>query len=82
MVDADGDWHGNAVNIAFRVEGVHEEHLKESAETNVPLRAEDRIYLTATLYAELQSALQAACHPVSHFALKGIADQHLLYQVL
>jgi class 3 adenylate cyclase len=82
MVDADGDRHGNAVNMAFRVEGIREENRKEPLVGEPPLRTEDRIYLTAPLHAEIPPATQAACRPVGQFALKGISDHHLLYQVL
>ncbi len=81
MVDADGDRHGNAVNVAFRVEGVREEHLRTPAGAPIQLRSEDRIYLTAGVYAELPPKAQAICRPLGHFALKGIAEPHLLYEV-
>jgi class 3 adenylate cyclase len=81
MVDADGDRHGNAVNVAFRVEGVREEQRSEGSEGRESLRLEDRVYITAGIYAELPPAAQAACRPLGHFALKGIAEQQLLYEV-
>lgn len=81
MVDADGDRHGNAVNIAFRVEGVREEHRQAPVHEGDLLRTEDRVYLTSVLFAELPAAAQAACRPLSLFLLKGIAEPHLLYAV-
>lgn len=81
MVDADGDRHGNAVNVAFRVEGVREEHRQEFVEGSAPLRMEDRIYVTGSLYAELPSVTQMDCHSLGHFVLKGIAEHQLLYEV-
>jgi class 3 adenylate cyclase len=81
MVDADGDRHGNAVNVAFRVEGVREEHRQAPVSEQDPLRTEDRVYLTSILFAELPTAVQAACRPLSLFLLKGIAEPHLLYAV-
>lgn len=82
MVDADGDRHGNAVNVAFRVEGVREDQRQETPASGGALRPEDRIYLTSALYAELPPAAQAVCQPLGRFTLKGIAEQHLLYEVL
>jgi class 3 adenylate cyclase len=81
MVDADGDRHGNAVNVAFRVEGVREEQRSESVEGRESLRPEDRVYITAGMYAELLPVARAACRPIGRFALKGIAEQLLLYEV-
>ena len=81
MVDADGDRQGNAVNVAFRVEGVRGENLQEVIAGAELLRTEDRIYLTEPLYAELPPAVRPSCQPVGLFALKGISGQHLLYQV-
>jgi class 3 adenylate cyclase len=81
LVDADGDRHGNAVNVAFRVEGVREEQRSEGSEGRESLRPEDRVYITAVMYAELPSAAQAACRSLGRFALKGIAEQQLLYEV-
>jgi class 3 adenylate cyclase len=81
MVDADGDRHGNAVNVAFRVEGVREEHRQEPAEEGENFRLEDRVYMTSNVYAELPPLAQAACHLVGRFVLKGIAEQQLLYEV-
>ena len=80
MVDADGDRHGNAVNVAFRVEGVREEHQNGSTGEGGRLRAEDRIFLTAAVYAELPTPAQAACRPIGNFALKGIAESQPLYE--
>ncbi|MBI3247054.1 MAG: FHA domain-containing protein [Deltaproteobacteria bacterium] len=81
MVDADGDRHGNAVNITFRVEGVREENRPEASSEAPPLRPEDRIYLTEGMYAELPPTVQVACRPLGHFVLKGIVEPHLLYEV-
>lgn len=81
IVDADGDRHGNAVNIAFRVEGVREEQRVEGSEGKGNLRPDDRVYITAGMYAELPPAVQAVCRSLGCFALKGIADQQLLYEV-
>lgn len=81
MVDADGDRHGNAVNVAFRVEGVLEEQRSVGAERSESLRPEDRVYITAGMYAELLPAVQTACRPIGRFVLKGIAEQQLLYDV-
>ena len=81
MVDADGDRHGNAVNVAFRVEGVREEQRLAGSERGESLRPEDRVYITAGMYAELFPAVQAACRPIGHFTLKGIAEQQPLYDV-
>ena len=81
MVDADGDRHGNAVNVAFRVEGVREEQRQGPAEDSEHLRTEDRVYVTAGMYAELPLIAQAVCRSVGHFALKGIAEHQLLYEV-
>lgn len=81
MVDADGDRHGNAVNIAFRVEGVQGEHRHGSEEEGGSLRAEDRVFLTTVVYAELPTAAKAACHPIGSFVLKGIAEPQLLYEM-
>jgi class 3 adenylate cyclase len=82
MVDADGDRHGNAVNTAFRVEGVREEQRLPSTGRENSVRLEDRIYLTAGFYAELPPIAQAVCQSLGHFALKGMAEPHLLYEVL
>ena len=82
MVDADGDRHGNAVNIAFRVQGVREEDLIEPALAGQLLRKEDRIYVTAPLQAELPPAAQSFCRAVGFFELKGIPGRHLVYEVL
>ncbi|MGE0681888.1 MAG: hypothetical protein AB7P69_13440, partial [Candidatus Binatia bacterium] len=81
MVDADGDRHGNAVNVAFRVEGVREEQRSAGSEGSESLRPEDRVYITAGMYAELPPAAHAVCRPIGRFALKGIAEQLLLYEV-
>jgi class 3 adenylate cyclase len=81
MVDADGDRHGNAVNVAFRVEGVREDQRQPLAEGSEPLRTEDRVYLTSMVYAELPPEAQAACQAIGHFTLKGITEPHLLYAV-
>lgn len=81
MVDADGDRHGNAVNIAFRVEGVREENRPEARPGAPVLRPEDRIYLTEGMYAELSPTVQALCRPLGQFVLKGIVEPHVLYEV-
>jgi len=80
MVDADGDRHGNAVNVAFRVEGVREEHRDGSAGEGGSLRAEDRVFLTAMVYSELPALAQAACRLIGNFVLKGIAGPQPLYE--
>lgn len=79
MVDADGDRHGNAVNVAFRVEGVREEHRDESSEEQGILHTEDRVFLTSTVYAELPTLAQSFCRPIGSFILKGITGPQLLY---
>jgi class 3 adenylate cyclase len=81
MVDADGDRHGNAVNVAFRLEGVQEDQRSEGSERRESLRSEDRVYITAGMYVELPPAAQAVCRPLGHFTFKGIAEPQLLYEV-
>ena len=81
MVDADGDRHGNAVNVAFRVEGVREEHRQAHAPGSEPLRAEDRLYMTEGMYAESPPVVQETCRPLGFFALKGIVEEQQLYAV-
>lgn len=81
IIEPNGDRHGNAVNLSFRVEGAqHQALLKNKAnlsQKSFPVM--DRIFITDDFYQELPGKLKKEFVLVGQFALKGIRTPPTVY---
>jgi class 3 adenylate cyclase len=75
-IEPDGDRHGNAVNVAFRVEGVRYRDIKKEkdsiAQKDFPEK--DRIFITEDFYNKLAGAKRNSFMYMGSFKLKGISE--------
>ena len=80
-IEPNGDRHGNAVNTAFRVEGVKYKDMKRTRESisSKDFPEKDRIFITEAFYKELNEKIKKRCELIGNFKLKGIKELHLVY---
>jgi len=81
IIEPNGDRHGNAVNLAFRVEGAQYEALLKS-KANLPKKSFpvlDRIFITEDFYQELPAKLKEEFVLIGRFMLKGIRIPSTVY---
>ncbi|MBN1524242.1 MAG: adenylate/guanylate cyclase domain-containing protein [Spirochaetales bacterium] len=80
-IEPNGDRHGNAVNIAFRVEGVQYRDMKKKKDSinaaQFPVR--DRIFLTEDFLEKMEQKQKKKVLSVGSFKLKGISGMHTVY---
>jgi class 3 adenylate cyclase len=83
-VDSDGDRQGDAVNMAFRLEGVSVSGFHETSggllKDALPIR--DRIFVSEHAHEELQKRGGFPARLVGFFDLKGLAGRHRVFEVL
>jgi len=81
IIEPNGDRHGNAPNVAFRVEGVRYTDMKKD-KASVPQNKfpeYDRIFVTEDFQRELDAARQKKFKLLGNFKLKGIAGLHPVF---
>lgn len=81
IIEPNGDRHGNATNVAFRVEGVRYQDMKK-AKGSIPAAKfpdYDRILVTEPFYDELDAAKQKKFKLLGSFKLKGITGAHKVF---
>jgi class 3 adenylate cyclase len=83
-VDSVGDRQGDAVNMAFRLEGVNVSGFHETSggllKDALPIR--DRIFVSEHAHDELQKRGGVSTRLVGFFDLKGLAGRHRVFEVL
>jgi class 3 adenylate cyclase len=84
-IEPNGDRHGQAVHITFRVEGLKYKDIKKSRYSIGPrdFPSEDRVFITKEFFERLDERKQAKCSKLGFFKLKGIKGYYeiLLYEV-
>jgi pSer/pThr/pTyr-binding forkhead associated (FHA) protein len=81
IIEPNGDRHGNATNVAFRVEGVQYQDMKK-AKDSIPASKfpeYDRILVTEPFFEELDAAKKKKFKLLGDFRLKGINGWHKVY---
>jgi len=73
-IEPNGDRHGNAVNMAFRVDGVKYKDMKRSKESisAKEFPDKDRIFTTEEFYNQFDAQNQKKFKFIGNFKLKGI----------
>ncbi|MBN2351278.1 MAG: FHA domain-containing protein [Spirochaetales bacterium] len=81
IIEPNGDRHGNATNVAFRVEGVRYQDMKKTKDSPASSRFPeyDRILVTEPFYEELDAARKKKFKLLGSFKLKGIGGWHRVY---
>ncbi len=81
IIEPNGDRHGNATNVAFRVEGVRHQDMRKTKGAPAASRFPeyDRILVTESFYEELDAARQKKFKLLGSFKLKGIGGWHPVY---
>ncbi len=81
LVEPNGDRHGNATNVAFRVEGVRYTDMKKDkasvAQSKFPEC--DRLLVTGEYHKELDATRKKKFKLLGNFKLKGINGLHPVY---
>lgn len=83
-VDPDGDRLGNAVNMAFRVEGLKGEQMITAPDGVKPeeIPAQNRVLVTEAVYNALKNRSDYELRLLGFFELKGLTGLHRIYELL
>ncbi|MCZ6680046.1 MAG: AAA family ATPase [Candidatus Poribacteria bacterium] len=80
----ENDRYGDAVNCAFRVASLQPNEMLEVdggiLKAELPLK--DAIFITEHVHEEIKAIDEIRCQCIGLFKLKGIAERHMIYQVL
>lgn len=81
LIEPNGDRHGQAVHIAFRIEGLKYKDIKKSRMNIHPkdFPHEDRIFASADFIDKLDAKKKATCRSLGYFRLKGIKGYFQIY---
>jgi pSer/pThr/pTyr-binding forkhead associated (FHA) protein len=81
IIEPNGDRHGNATNVAFRVEGVQYQDMKKTKESVAAARFPeyDRLFITESFYDKLDTVKQKKFKLIGCFKLKGIDGLHKVF---
>ncbi|HEQ71195.1 MAG TPA: adenylate/guanylate cyclase domain-containing protein [Spirochaetia bacterium] len=81
IIEPNGDRHGNAVNVAFRAEGVKFKDMKKDKDaiTQKKFPEKDRIVVTAEFLEQLPAVKRKSFAMLGNFKLKGIRGLHTLH---
>lgn len=83
VIEPNGDRHGKAVNIAFRLDSLKYKDMKKS-KTSIArnkFKEKDRIYCTKSFYENLTKIEQKKVLCMGMFKLKGIKGYHPIYSI-
>jgi class 3 adenylate cyclase len=80
-IEPNGDRHGNAVNMAFRVDGVKYRDMKKSKESisSKMFPEFDRIFATEDFYNQFDAQQRKKFKFIGNFKLKGISGANAVY---
>jgi len=80
-IEPNGDRHGNAVNMAFRVDGVKYRDMKKSKESisSKEFLDKDRIFCTEDFYTQFDAQQKKKFTLMGNFKLKGIRGLNPVY---
>jgi class 3 adenylate cyclase len=80
-IEPNGDRHGNAVNMAFRVDGVKYRDMKKSKESvsAKEFPDKDRIFTTEEFYNQFDAQQKKKFYLLGNFKLKGISGVNPVY---
>ena len=83
-LDSKGDRHGDAVNMAFRLEGVKVENLLETelGMKKEALPEENRILIAEHVHMDISSMEEITCRLVGFFEFKGMTGRHKVFEVM
>jgi pSer/pThr/pTyr-binding forkhead associated (FHA) protein len=81
IIEPNGDRHGNATNVAFRVEGVRYQDMRKDkssvAQSKFP--DYDRLFVTEDFYTKMDATRKKKFKHLGCFKLKGINGLHPVY---
>ena len=81
-IEPNEDRHGNAVNVAFRVEGLKYKDIKKNREciSSKEFPEKDRIFATSDFLEQLEERRKKRFFCIGNFKLKGIGGNHPVYK--
>jgi class 3 adenylate cyclase len=84
IIEPNGDRHGQAVNITFRIEGLKYKDIKKSRSSVKPKEFpnEDRIFASAEFFEMLDPKKKASTKSLGFFKLKGIKGYFEIHNIL
>ncbi len=83
IIEPNGDRHGQAVHVTFRIEGLKYKDIKKSRNAAKPKEFpnEDRIFASADFLEMLDSKKKATAKSLGFFKLKGIKGYYEIYNI-
>ena len=80
----ENDRYGDAVNRAFRLASLQPSNMTEieGGISKAELPTKDAIFITELMYEAIKDIEGIQCRLLGLFKLKGIAERHMVYEVL